>query len=307
MTNFADLGDDPLTVKDLRDLGLSAVAVRSLVRSGLLRRVVTGVYVAAHVPDSHHLRAAALARVVAAGHVVVDRTAAWLHGVDAFTLEELGGVPPIEICALRGRHPTERGDAEGGNRDLAPHDLVRIGGLTATTPLRTALDLGCRLRRREAFAVLNALARCHGFGRAECHREVARRFKRRRGVVQLRELVDLMDPACESPRESWTLLAIRDAGLPAPVQQLWVIADGLARYRLDHAWEAARVVVEYDGTWHAATAEQQREDAERRAWLRAHGWTVIVVKVGDFAGDRLEAWLAELRDALRPTYSPRRW
>jgi len=34
---------------------------------------------------------------------------------------------------------------------------------------------------------------------------------------------------------------------------------------------------------------------------------VIVVRIGDFTGDALDRWLDELRAALRPTYSNRRW
>ncbi len=34
-----------------------------------------------------------------------------------------------------------------------------------------------------------------------------------------------------------------------------------------------------------------------------NGWTVIVIRRGDFTGGALDAWLSELRQALRPAYS----
>jgi hypothetical protein len=37
--------------------------------------------------------------------------------------------------------------------------------------------------------------------------------------------------------------------------------------------------------------------------LEANGWTVIVIKAGDFTGDAPQRWLGEIREALRPAYS----
>lgn len=306
MTVSSDAPPAPFTAADFPSLGLSRSAVRRLLAVGTLRRIITGVYVAAGVEDTIELRVAALALVVGPGHVIVDRTAAWLHGVDTFTVEELDLPATIETCTRRGSHPTERRDARGGTRDLAPSDVMRLGGVEVTTPLRTALDLGCRLRRREAFAAINALAALHDLDAAACVAAAAR-FRGRRGVRQLRELAAMMDPACESPRESWTLLTIRDAGLPASRQQYWIVVDGVPTYRLDHAYPLQRVAVEYDGAWHDRTPEQKAADEARRAWLRRNGWTVIVVKRGDFTGTRLDDWLLELRAALQDRYTPCRW
>lgn len=297
----------PFTAAQFASLGLSRTDVRRLLAAGAIRRVVTGAYVASDVEDSFELRVEALGLLVAPGHVLVDRAAAWVHGVDTFTIEELAAPLRIETCTRPGRHPTDRRDAEGGTRDLRADDVLRLGTIEVTTPLRTALDLGCRLRRREAFAALNGLAARHGFDAAACDAVARSRYTGRRGVRQLRELIAIMDPRCESPRESWTLLAIRDEGLPAPEQQYWIVLDGVPTYRLDHAYPVHRVVVEYDGAWHDQTQEQREADDRRRAWLRANGWTVIVVKRGDFTGTRLDSWLLELRRALEPRYSARRW
>ena len=76
-------------------------------------------------------------------------------------------------------------------------------------------------------------------------------------------------------------------------------------YRLDFAYRRRRVCVEYDGE--EAHRDQEEYDADRRAWLRDHGWTVIVVRQGDFGDEALDRWLAELREALAAAYSNRRW
>ncbi len=297
----------PFRARDAASLGLSQRQVQRGTEQGLLRRVLHGAYLRTDRVDSVDLRAQIAAMVVEPHHVAVDRTAAWLHGVDAHTFSEHDLLPRIETCAFRGCNPTSRPELRGRSRDLLPRDVGELAGITLTTPLRTALDVGCHLRRREAFPTMSALMRLHGLGTDALARELPR-YRGRRGVIQCRELVALVDPRFESPREAWTYLAILDAGLPRPRPQYWVEIDGVAAYRLDLAYQAARVCVEYDGEeFHDRTPDQRRDDEVRRAWLRGEGWRVIVVRRGDFTGDKLERWLRELREALEPDYTNRRW
>lgn len=303
----AEFPTTPFTTGQARELGISEKRLRIGLRDGLIRRVLHGVYLRADQPDTVETRATCTALVVAPGSVVRDRTAAWLHGVDAFTHAEHEVLPAVETCVPRFRTPTDRSGVDGGTRDLAGSDVMRINGVLVTTPLRTALDLGCLLHRRDALAVLDQFMRQHSITREDLGRASVRYF-RRRGFVQLRRLIPLADPRAESARESWTRLEIIDAGLPAPEPQFWVVIDGIPVYRLDLAYPRHRIAIEYDGEeFHDRTPEQRRHDAERRTWLQRQGWTVIIVRRGDFTGAGLERWLGELRRALRPTYSNRRW
>ncbi len=182
-------------------------------------------------------------------------------------------------------------------RDLAPQDWLEIGSVKLTTPLRTALDLGCGLNRREALGAMDALARAHGLltrsSPSSCHGSVGAAASSscaswfRWCVVE-----------AESMRESWTRLAIHDFGLPEPTLQWWVDVDGVPTYRLDLAYPRARIAIEYDGRDHHTSAADRARDEARRAWLRAHGWTVIVVDASDFAPGADDAWLCAVRDAL---------
>jgi hypothetical protein len=298
---------DPFTTAHAREWGISRKGLETAVATGLVRRVLRGVYLRADVPDTIQTRAAAARLVIAPGSVVRDRTAAWIHGVDVFTHPEHDVLPPLEACVARFKAPSNRCGVDGGTRDLLPEEIMAVGGLLVTTPLRTSLDLGCNLRRRDALAALDQFMRIHGLTR-EQYAAAAVRFFHRRGVVQLRSLIPIADPRAESPRESWTRLEILDAGLPCPEPQHWIEIDGVPTYRLDLAYPRHRVTVEYDGEeFHDRTPEQRRADTARRDWLERNGWTVIVVRKGDFAGDGLERWLGELREALRPSYSNRRW
>lgn len=297
----------PFTLGHADRLGIARGRLHRAVTDGVLRRVHRGVYVRSDIPDTIEQRAAATALVVAPTSVVTDRTAAWIHGVDVLTYAEHEVLPAVESCVLRTHSRTRRAGVDGRTRDLLPADVMKIGGLKLTTPLRTALDLGCCLERRDALGALDGFMRVHGITRQELGRG-ATRYYRRRGVVQLRSLIPLADPRAESIRESWTRLAIHDAGLPSPVPQHCVELDGMLLFRLDLAYPKHRIAIEYDGAeFHLRTEEQRLHDAERRTWLAANGWTVVVVRAGDFTGDALDNWLAEVRTALRSAYSNRRW
>lgn len=252
---------------------------------------------------SQRLRAAAL--VMPPGSVVVDRSAAGVWGVDCFRYRELDHPPPLEWATLRGRRSSKRAEVHGRSRDLVPEDWSVVEGVRVLTPLRTAMDLGCSLNRRDALSAMDALMRAHGFTRSQM-RAMLRRYARRRGVVQLRELISLVDPRAESSGETWTRLAIVDANLPVPELQWWVDVEGVPTYRLDLAYPKAKIAIEYDGAEHHSSRADKLHDEQRRRWLRCNGWTVIVVDRNSFDPDALDAWIAELRAALatarqRPT------
>ena len=116
-------------------------------------------------------------------------------------------------------------------------------------------------------------------------------------MVQLRELARLVDARSESHMESRTRLRVIDAGFPPPDPQVWVYDEaGAPRYRLDLAWPELKVAIEYDGEEYHGP-EQARADRVRRAWLAAHGWTVIVVRRAQILG-RSDAFERAVGEAL---------
>lgn len=297
----------PFTFAEARKCGFSRRRLRDAVCDGAVRRLLRGVYVAGWVEDTTELRVAAVARMARPQEVICDRTAAWLHEVDVFGYGAREVLPVVETCVRRGSAPIRRPDIDGRTRDLRDEDVMRLFGMDVTTPLRTALDLGCALPRHRALGALDAFMQDHGITQEDMTRTVPRYF-RRRGVVQLRSLIPLVDSRAESMRESWLRLDIHDAGLPAPELQYWVAVDGVPTYRLDLAYPMHRVAVEYDGEdYHRLTEEQRRNDRKRRAWLVAHGWTVIVVDKDGLYDEDPDSWLARLTGALRPRTKRLRW
>lgn len=124
----------------------------------------------------------------------------------------------------------------------------------------------------------------------------------------MRALLPLIDRRVESPRESWVYIEISRAGLPLPQPQYWIEIDGVPTYRLDFAWPHHRICLEYDGfDAHLRTDAQREYDRVRRDWLRRHGWTVIVVRLGDFRDDNARRWIGLVRDELDSAYTNRRW
>lgn len=293
----------PFRWADVEKAGMSPWHLSELLRDRVVRRVLHSVYVRADQPDSVRLRADC-ARLVLPEHVVVsDHSAAWLLGVDTFSLEPREDIPDLEVVSIDGHEATERPGVLGGKRDLLPEDICEVCGIRTTTALRTACDLACQRGRSAALAVLDAFMRAYALQREDFQRMLPR-FKGRRGVKQLRELVNYAIPDAESPGESWARMAIIDAGLPAPTAQVWVDLPDFGRVRLDLAWPALKIAVEYDGEEFHTEEDDRAYDEARRTALRKAGWVVIVVTKSGFTGQGLDTWLPELHAAYRER-SPR--
>ena len=295
--------DAPFTPAQAEMWGVSRQTLRGLVSAGYVRRVLTGVYAAAQAPDNMARRAQAVALVVPPSAVVTDRTAAWLHGVDILPRTALSVPPPVTVFRATGTRLRRAGVASG-TRGLLPSDVMDVGGVLVTTPLRTACDLGRLLWRFDALAAIDGFLRL-GVDPVLLALQVPR-FKGFRGVRQLRVLVPLGSPRAESPGESALRLHWYDAGLPRPEVQFWVYDDGGRElYRLDLALPELRYAAEYDGEEFHTADDDRAHDERRRDWLNVHGdWTVDVFKKQDVYGPtaaaptRLTQGVAEARRVL---------
>lgn len=277
--------DRPFTLAQARRLSLSPWAHRVLLERGLLREVVYAVYVAAQVPDTLALRSMALSLVVPDHAVVVDRTAAWLLGLDVLPRWGQHRAPPVDIFDRSGSRLRRPGIRSGERTTLHEGDVtVTEDGVLVSTPLRTALDLGRLLPRYDAIGALDGFLRL-GVSRDRLLDSVER-FRGERGVVQLRELAPLADPRADSPPESALRLHWTDAGLPRPEPQCWVEDEhGEPVFCLDLGLKECRFGAEYQGTrFHTGDAVETK-DLGRATWLTdERSWTVLYFWRDDLYG-----------------------
>jgi hypothetical protein len=277
--------DRPFTGAAAIAAGVSRGVLARLLRDGYLRRVLKGVYVSVQAGDSLLLRAQALLLVVPPHAVVTDWTAVWL-----FTglLPPNGHLelPPICMFLPAGKGRLRNGLCESGERTFLAEDLMVVDGLTVTTPIRTAWDMGRLTHRDRAIGALDGLLRDGSFGSAELVGGVER-FRKQRGVVQLRQLAPLADGRSESPGESVLRLRWLDLpSLPKPEPQVPIFDDwGTEIHRLDLGVEELRFSAEYDGEEFHSRKEDRDHDAKRRDWIRRQrGWLIKPVRKENIFG-----------------------
>jgi Protein of unknown function (DUF559) len=259
--------------------GSDAVAAGLLTRRQLegacWRRLYPDVYVHTGVELDHRNLCYAAALMLRERGAVSGRSAAYLWGADVLTRAAKVEVTiPNEV-----RVPKHPGLIVV--RSWLSDDDVTSQALTpVTTRLRTAFDLARRLPTTEAVVAVDAL-----LYRNVITLTALGRFADDRagwpGLPRLRVVLGLADPDAESPMESRLRLVIIDAGLPRPVSQYRVFDDnGLFVARLDLAYPARKIGIEYEGDHHRGRGVFQY-DLQRLNTLRTLGWTVLRFSADD--------------------------
>jgi hypothetical protein len=281
---------EPFTTASAREVGLSAKALRWLTTSGTVRHPIQGVYIAVDVEDSIELRCAMLRLVLPSDCFVCDRTAAWIHvGNRALAPNEHLDVPPISCFRPSDAGRLRNSLSNSGERAILPRDLMEVGGIVVTTPLRTALDLG-RLQPTADLKLhgMDCMLSLEFFTHDELLAEIPR-FNRQRGVVELRILGPMADGGSESFGETALRRRWHGAGIPRPTTQISVEVHGREVYRLDMGLEELCFAAEYEGEeWHGEDREEH--DEERRQWLdRERGWSIEVFRKQHVFGPQQDA------------------
>jgi G:T-mismatch repair DNA endonuclease (very short patch repair protein) len=256
--------------------GSEAVAAGLLSRRQLdgaaWRRLVQDVYVHAAVPVTHQLRAeAACLRLPDA--LVTGRSAAVLWGVDLADAEDDVEVTVPPTAGAR-RLPGVRVRRAA----VPPEHCARRAGVPVTTPEATAVRLAASLPGDEAVVAVDQMI-ASGIVDLAPIRAVAAAV-RGPGSRRARAVCGLADGLAGSPQETRLRLLIHRSGLPRPVAQFRVMDGDRFVARVDFAWPDRKVIVEYDGLWHAEDGQFAR-DRRRLNRLRAAGWTVVFVTAQD--------------------------
>jgi len=283
---LAGQGDVATTAQLLAAIGRAAF--ESQVAGGELAHVWTGVY--SRVTPDDRIRLSGLDLRAGEPVAICLHTAAAAYGFDTEDVDDLHVLTPPG-------HQLRNSDGlVVHRREGAP--LAVVQGRPATDPAWTAVEVARCLRRPRALATLDAALRSGHCTVGELLR-ATKHQKGRRGIIAVRELVPLANPLAESPMESESRLAMHDGGLPAPVLQFEILDRSGRVWRVDFAWPARRLAVEYDGfDWHH-DPEQWRQDRRKRAALREMGWTLLSITADDvrrYAPDMVRRIRGELTD-----------
>lgn len=167
------------------------------------------------------------------------------------------------------------------NETLLDGEVQRLVGMPVTTPERTAFDLARRASFGAAVALLAALSRATGV-KPQAVLDLAARHPHLRGLRRLPQVLDMVDPGAESPKETWLRLLLIDAGFPRPQTQIPVLdKSGYPRYFLDMGWPEVMVAAEYDGEQYRTDRYTFRNDIIRSEYIASLGWRRIRVVADD--------------------------
>lgn len=247
--------------------GISPSTIDRNIKTSRWRPIHPGVYLPAYVALGWEERIAASVLACGEGAVASYASAGKVWGF----LDELTGLH-VSISNDRKREPRSVMVHRSSRLDAATHRDFRV-----THPMRTILDLASSLSEAETGRVLD---QAHRRGLVDIERfgaYLALPFAiSRPGSGVLREIVAVRDPsrAIESDLESILFDALRMAGLPLPVPQVWV-ETRKGRRRIDFAYPDRRIAIELDSWGEHGHRDAFESDRARSNELVEIGWQVL--------------------------------
>lgn len=281
-----------LTSREIQAAGIGQRQLAELIHQGLLHRVRRGFY--SLDPPCWRVDLAAALERVGPNAVVSHRSAARLRGLTSWDDLDLTIRYPADARAT--------GVEIHRSRDLVADDVETVDGFPTTSIVRTLVDLGLVLPPSEVERLVDHAVATNLITPSEL-RDLRQRVGEhgRTGVGMIDAALDGMPELAgdtESGPELRLLKLLERSALPDPIPQVWVVARG-RRYRLDFAYPALFIALEYDGAeWHSTPA-QLAYDARRQADLESIGWTVFRYGWNDLHGDGRVAAIARLAEMVR--------
>lgn len=149
-------------------------------------------------------------------------------------------------------------------------EVVVHRGIPVTSIVRTLVDAGARLGRKELERAVNEADRLDLID-PQALAEALGDHSGKRGVKALREMLGEREfRLTDSELERRFLRLVGEAGLPAPLTQ-----QHLNGFRVDFLWTELRLVVETDGLRYHRTSAQQAKDRVRDQAHLAAGFTPL--------------------------------
>lgn len=212
-------------------VGTEALALRQLTKRTLRSRNQQ-IYRNVYLPNGEQLTAERRA------------IAAWLWSGRRATVAGLSAAALHGSSWIDGSEPAELTRTVGGANGIIIHrerlrddEVTTVRGVPITTPARTAFDLGRRKGLTQAVIRVDALANACALNASAIH-PLVEAHRGARGLVQLREVLELMDGGAESPQETRTRLLLVDARFRKTQTQIAVLdPSGYPFARVDMGWE----------------------------------------------------------------------
>lgn len=201
----------------------------------------------------------------------------------------------VHVSVPEGKRAPEGRGTRGHAVRQRPDEADRRYGFLCTTPARTFCDLAAELSLAELIAVGDHILRV-GLATFDQLQDTVLHHPARRGRPRLRRALDLLDARAESPKESELRVLLIEGGLALPELQ-HEIRDEVGRFvgRVDLAYPALKIAIEYEGDHHRDRGQWQRDLARRRC-LEALGWRYVTVTQTDL--DSPGPLLSDLRRLL---------
>jgi hypothetical protein len=263
---------------------------RAQLRSSPWRRLFPDVYVHRSHELTHELRTRAAAGVLRPDAVVTGPSAAVLWGIPM-----AGPTDDVELTLLPRAHPVRVPGVRVRRVDLEERQVLRHRGLWVLSPEATAVALAGALPLDDAVVAVDQLVVLGGADLEEVRWLAGAALGP--GARRARQACARADGLAQSPQETRLRLLIHRSPLPPPVAQHVVVHRGSFAARVDFAWPAQRVALEYDGLWHAEPGQFTRDRA-RLNRLTAAGWRVVFVTAADLR--RPDLLVARIAEALAP-------
>jgi hypothetical protein len=256
------------------------------------RRISYGRYLWAGLGKHSDLVLSSVQQRLPPGAALSGLTAAWLHGLDVGPLEA------IEATIPKGRGSSALAGVRVTQASLSYDDIHTRRGLWITSAIRTVFDLGCRPPLIEAIVTADMALHARLVGLTELRQFAASRA-RTRGIRQFRRVLDLAEPATESPMETRMRMLLVLNGLPRPQVQI-TLRDDHGRFlgRPDLYYPTHRLALEYDGGTHRASLV---EDNRRQNLLVNAGFRLLRFTIADIRGTPATV-VEQVRAALRDKF-----
>lgn len=279
------------TSAQARDEGWANHQVSHRLRHGHWRRLVGRGLTSRDVPDGDRARANLLAwatRLTWPDAVVCRDVAGLLHGFPLPVPTSVHVYAPRGRPSTRGIHPHER--------HLSPAERMARGGLTLTSPVRTAIDCLATLDWPQALDLYAWLTTRCVMDRSQLL-DAVRTGTGRSGTPQLLRLVRVTRSGAVSSAENTFHGLLRRAGLAG-----WTAGARVGDERgligvVDVLFRDALIVIEIDGLRAHTDPEVFRRDRRRQNRLVAAGYLVLRFTWWDLV-DRPDEVIAEVTGAL---------